>query len=87
MEYDASKQQLVVRAGIDFQPGVLAKSAFLDRPRSVIELYQVVGLIEEKAAVAQGRQKIEETRRFYENMTLANSMAFPGYIRPREERR
>jgi hypothetical protein len=38
----------------------VAQAAFLNRPRSLKELYQVVGLIEERTAVAQERRKIDE---------------------------
>jgi hypothetical protein len=66
LQYDASEEQLVDRVLMNLHPAVLAQSSFLDRPRSCKELLQVVGLIEERAAVAQERSKMEESKRFSE---------------------
>jgi len=41
-----------------FHPSVLIQAAFLDRPRSLKELYQVVGLVEKKVAVTKERQRV-----------------------------
>jgi hypothetical protein len=60
LEYDASEQQLVDRVVMNFHPGILAHAAFLDKPRSLKDLYRVVGLIEEKFAVAKERQRVEK---------------------------
>jgi hypothetical protein len=51
LQYDASEEQLVDRVLMNLHPAVLAQSSILDRPRSCKELLQVVGLIEERAAV------------------------------------
>jgi len=56
LEYDANEQQLVDRIVMNFHPSILAHAAFLDKPRSLKELYRVVGLIEQKFAVAKERQ-------------------------------
>jgi hypothetical protein len=66
LQYDASEEQLVDRMLMNLHPAVLAQSSFLDRPRSRKELLHVVGLIEERAAVAQERCKMrfsEKARR------------------------
>jgi len=51
LQYEATKQQLVDRILMNFHPDVLAKAAFLDKPRCLKDLYRVVGLIEEKVYV------------------------------------
>jgi hypothetical protein len=38
---------------MNLHPDVLAQAAFLERPHSLTELYNVVGLIEEKIAVVR----------------------------------
>ena len=57
LEYDAQEQQLVDRVVMNLHPDVLAHSAFLDRPHSRKDLYNVVGLIEQKIAVNKERQR------------------------------
>jgi hypothetical protein len=44
---------------MNFHPSVLAQAAFLDKPRSLMELYSVVGLIEEKFSVAEERRRTD----------------------------
>jgi hypothetical protein len=44
---------------MNFHPNNLAHAAFIDRPRTLKELYQVVGIVEEKHAVAQERQRLQ----------------------------
>jgi len=48
LKYNASEQQLVDRTLMNFHPSILAHAAFLDTPRSVKDMYRVVGLIAEK---------------------------------------
>jgi hypothetical protein len=60
LKYGTSEQQLVDRIVINFHPGVLAQAAFLDRPRSLKEMYNIVGLLEEKFSVAGERRRMEE---------------------------
>ena len=55
--YDAEEQNLVDRIVMNLHPDVLAQSAFVDRPNSRKELYDVVGIIEEKIAVVRERQR------------------------------
>jgi hypothetical protein len=55
VRYGASEQQLVDTIIMNFHPSVLAHAAFLDKSRSLKELYNVVGLIEEKLSVAKRR--------------------------------
>jgi hypothetical protein len=50
---------LVDRVVMNFHPSVLNHAAFVDRLRTIKELYQVVGIVEEKFAVAQERQRLE----------------------------
>jgi hypothetical protein len=46
---------------MNFNPSTLAHSAFLDKPRSLKDLYRVVGLTEEKFSVAKERQRMKGT--------------------------
>jgi hypothetical protein len=48
---------------MNFHPEVAAQAAFLNRPSSLKELYQVVGLVEERAAVAEERRRMHEPTR------------------------
>jgi len=61
LRYQASEQELVDRILMNLHPSVLAHAAFLERPRSRRELLRVVGLVEERAAVARERQRVEPT--------------------------
>ena len=51
LQYEASQQQLVNRVQMNVHLDILGQAAFLDRPRSLKELYRVVGLIEENVSV------------------------------------
>ena len=57
LEYDAQEQELVDQVVMNLHPDVLAHSAFLDMPHSRKDLYDVIGLIEEKIAVNKERQR------------------------------
>jgi len=57
LRYEAQEQDLVDRIIMNLHPAVLAQSAFVDRPHSRKELYDVVGIIEEKIAVDRERQR------------------------------
>jgi hypothetical protein len=57
LEYEAEEQSLVDRIVMNLHPDILAQSAFVDRPRSRKELYDVVGMVEEKMAVVRERQR------------------------------
>ena len=57
LEYDAEEQSLVDRIVMNLHPDVLAQSAFVDRPHSRKELYDVVVIVEEKMAVVRERQR------------------------------
>jgi len=57
--YDAGEQQLVDRIIMNLYPTILAQAAFLERPRSRKELYNAVGLIEEKFSVLKERQRTQ----------------------------
>jgi hypothetical protein len=59
LRYDASEQQLVERIVMNFHPSMLAHAAFLDKLRSLKELYIVVSLIEEKFSVAEEWRRME----------------------------
>jgi len=56
LQCQATEQQLMERILMNVHLDVLAKAAFLDRPRCLRVLYRVVGLIEEKISVAKERQ-------------------------------
>jgi hypothetical protein len=55
--------KLVERVVMNFHPDIAAQAAFLNTPSSLKELYQVVGLIEERAAVVEERRKMREAIR------------------------
>ena len=57
VDYDAEKQSLVDRIVMNIHPDVLTQSAFVDRPHSRKELYDVVEIVEEKMAVVRERQR------------------------------
>jgi hypothetical protein len=63
LAYDATEQQLVDRVIMNFHPEVAAQAAFLNRPSSLKELYQLVGLVEERAAIAEERRRMHEPTR------------------------
>lgn len=58
LQYEASESELVDRVLMNFHPSVIAHVAFVDKPSSLKEL-RVVGLIEEKSAVANERRRVE----------------------------
>jgi hypothetical protein len=55
--YEASEQQLVDRIVMNFHPDMLAHAAFIDRPRTLKELYRAVGLMEERRITSEERRK------------------------------
>jgi hypothetical protein len=55
--YEASEQQLVDRIVMNFHPDMLANAAFIDRPRSLKDLYRAVGLMEERGVAAEERKR------------------------------
>ena len=57
--YCADEQQLVGRILMNLHPSILAQAAFLERPHSRGELYNAVGLIEEKFSVLKERQRTQ----------------------------
>jgi len=57
LEFDAQEQELVDRILMNLHPDVVAHSAFLHRPHSRKELYNVTGLIEQKIAINKERQR------------------------------
>jgi len=57
LEYEASEQSLVDRIIMNLHPTILAQSTFVDRPHSRKELYEIVGITEEKFAVNSGRRR------------------------------
>jgi hypothetical protein len=60
LKYGATEQQLVDRLVMNFHPSVLSQAAFLDRPKSPWHLDRMVGLMEEKSAVARERQCVAQ---------------------------
>jgi hypothetical protein len=61
LDYRAGEEQLVERVIINFHSSILANTALMDRPRSLKDLYRMVGLVEERMAV--GRERERESRR------------------------
>jgi hypothetical protein len=44
---------------MNLHPSILAHAAFIDRPRSRVELYNVIGVIEGKSSVMEERRRQE----------------------------
>jgi hypothetical protein len=59
LEYDATESVLVNRIVTNFHPEILAHAAFLDRPKSLKDLYALVNIIEEKQTVVREREARE----------------------------
>jgi hypothetical protein len=79
LQYDASESELVDRVVMNFHPSILAHAAFVEKPCSLKERQRVVGLIEEKFAVAKERQRVELDARLID----ANKTSFRGApVRP-----
>jgi hypothetical protein len=53
--YQASEQELVDRVVTNLHPSILSHAALLNRPRSRVELLELVGIIEERISVRTGR--------------------------------
>jgi len=62
LEYDADEQSLVDRVVMNLHPDILAHAAFVDRPHSRKELYDRIGIVEEKMAVVRERQRNESSQ-------------------------
>jgi hypothetical protein len=58
LKYGATEQQLVDQVVMNFHPSILSQAAFLDRPKSCLDLDRIIGLMEEKSAVARERQRV-----------------------------
>jgi hypothetical protein len=69
---------LLNRVVMNVHPNVLAHAAFIDRPRTFKKLYQVVGIVEEKLAVAQERQRLQSTGAGAHNPRGAPVLALRG---------
>jgi len=63
LEYESQEQSLVDRIVMNLHPNVLAHSAFVERPHTRKELYGIVGIIEEKIAVARERGRYPSSQR------------------------
>jgi hypothetical protein len=55
LEYQATEEQVVDRVIMNLHPSISAHAVLLDRPKSLADLYRVVGLIEEKASITRER--------------------------------
>jgi hypothetical protein len=66
LKYGATKQQLVDRVVMNLHPTVLIQAAFLDEPKTRRDLDRMVGLMEEKSAVARERERACYTRAYRE---------------------
>jgi hypothetical protein len=71
--YDAEEQSLVDRIVMNLHPDILAQSAFVDKPRTRKELYDVIGIVEEKMAVVRARQCNLATQQIAGREELRNS--------------
>jgi hypothetical protein len=58
LKYGATEQQLVDRVVMNFHPSILSQAAFIDRPKSRLDLDKIIGLMEEKSAVVRERQRV-----------------------------
>jgi hypothetical protein len=50
---------LVERVVMNLHPSTFVHTSLLDRPKSLVELNRIVGLIEEKSSIARERQRVE----------------------------
>ena len=71
--YDAEEQSLVDRIVMNLHPDILAQSAFVDKPRTRKELYDVIGIVEENMAVVRARQCNLATQQIAGREELRNS--------------
>jgi hypothetical protein len=62
LEYGGSEQQLIDRIVMNLHLSMLAHAAFIDRPQST-ELYNSIGVIEERSSVIEERWTREEVAR------------------------
>ena len=53
LDYQAREEQLIERVIMNFHPRIVANAILMERPRSLKDLYRVVGLIEERLAVVR----------------------------------
>jgi hypothetical protein len=72
---------------MNFHPGILVHVAFLDKPRSLKDLYRVVGLIEEKFAVAKERQRVEKPVHLARSSSSSSSSSSNSRVGPRNASR
>ena len=77
LRYGTSEQELIDRVVMNFHPKILSHAAFIDRPRSLKELYQVVALVEEKVVVAQERQRLRSLRTDASNSRSGSGLGSP----------
>ena len=59
LQYEASEAQLVERIVTNFHPDILRQAAFLDKPTTRKELRRVIGLVEERIAIAAERRRMD----------------------------
>jgi hypothetical protein len=59
LRYNATESKLGDRVVMNLHPDVLKQAALLNRPQLRLELYQVLGLIEERCSVQREREKRE----------------------------
>jgi len=62
---------------MNFHPTILSHAAFIDQPHSMQQLWQVIALIEEKAAEAVERQRVRLPR-----TDAFKVLADPDQVRP-----
>jgi len=59
LQYEASEAQLVERIVMNLHPDILKQAAFLDKPTTRKELRCVIGLVEERIAIAAERRRLD----------------------------
>jgi len=59
LQYEASEAQLVERIVMNLHPDILKQAAFLDKPATRKELIRVIGLVEERMAIAAERRRVD----------------------------
>jgi hypothetical protein len=59
LQYHATEDQLVARVVMNFHATVSPHATFLERPKSLKDLYRTVGLLEERASITQERSRVE----------------------------
>jgi len=82
LQYEATETELVDRVVMNFHSSILTHAAFINKPVSLTELHRVVGVIEEKSAVAKERERVElDARRTAMSRTVVRGLPHSTAVR------